>query len=108
MIKILLINSFVIFFGAYLFDGVTIKNYLSAIGVAILLALVNAFIKPLIVILTLPLTILTLGLFIWVINAWLLMLVDKLVEGFSVKNFWWALLFALFISILNGILLRLF
>lgn len=108
MLKILLINSLVIFFGAYLLDGVSVKNYLTALGVAILLGLINIFIKPLIIFLTLPLTILTLGLFIWVINAWMIMLIDKLVEGFTVRNFWWALLFGLFISILNGILFRIF
>jgi len=108
MLKILLINSLVIFFGAYLLEGVSVKNYFTALGVAILLGLVNIFIKPLIVVLTLPLTVLTLGLFIWVINAWMLMLIDKLVEGFKVRNFWWALLFGLFISVLNGILFRIF
>jgi len=108
MLKILLINSLVIFFGAYLLDGVKIKSYLTALGVAVLLGLVNIFIKPLIVFLTLPLTIITLGLFIWVINAWILMLIDKLVEGFSIKSFWWALLYALLISLLNGLLLRIF
>lgn len=108
MLKILLINSLIIFFGAYLLDGVSVKNYLTALGVAILLGLINIFIKPLIIFLTLPLTILTLGLFIWVINAWMIMLIDKLVEGFTVRNFWWALLFGLFISILNGILFRIF
>lgn len=108
MLKILLINSLVIFFGAYLLEGVSMKNYLTALGVAILLGLVNIFIKPLIIFLTLPLTILTLGLFIWVINAWMLMLIDKLVDGFTIRNFWWALFFSLFISILNGILFRIF
>lgn len=108
MLKILLINSLVIFFGAYILDGVSVKNYFTALGVAILLGLINIFIKPLIIFLTLPLTILTLGLFIWVINAWMIMLIDKLVEGFTVRNFWWALLFGLFISILNGILFRIF
>ncbi|MDZ7757949.1 phage holin family protein [Rhodohalobacter sp.] len=108
MLKILLINSLVIFFGAYILDGVSVKNYLTALGVAILLGLVNIFIKPLIIFLTLPLTILTLGLFIWVINAWMLMLIDKLVEGFNIRNFWWALFFGLFISVLNGILFRIF
>jgi putative membrane protein len=108
MLKVLLINSIVIFLGAEILKGVEIKSYLTALGAAVLLALVNTFIKPLIVVLTLPLTILTLGLFIWVINAWMLMLIDKLVEGFSVHSFWWALLFSLFISVLNSFLLKLF
>jgi len=87
MLKILLINSLVIFFGAYLLDGVSVKNYFTALGVAILLGLINIFIKPLIIFLTLPLTILTLGLFIWVINAWMLMLIDKLVEDLLFETF---------------------
>jgi putative membrane protein len=108
MFKILLINSLVIFLGSYLFEGVKIKSFFTAFGVAILLGLINMFIKPLILFLTLPLTILTLGLFVLVINAWMLMIVDKLVEGFEIKSFWWALLFGLFISVLNGILLMIF
>lgn len=108
MLKILLINSIVIFLGAYLLDGVKIKNYWTALGVALLLALINMFIKPVIVLLTLPLTIVTLGLFILVINAWILLIIDKIVEGFSVKGFWWAVLFSIFISIVNGVMFRIF
>jgi putative membrane protein len=108
MLKILLINSIVIFAGASLFEGVTIKRFLSAIGVAVILAIINTFIRPLIVLLTLPLTILTLGLFILVINAWILMMIDNLVEGFSVRGFWWAVFFSIYISVANAIMLRLF
>lgn len=108
MIKVLLINSIVIFLGAYLLDGIKIKNFFSAVGVAILLAIINTFLKPIIVFLTLPLTVLTLGLFILVINAWILLIIDKLIEGFTVKSFWWAAGFSIFISIANGIMLRLF
>lgn len=108
MLKILLINSVVIFFAAYLLEGVKIKNFLTAIGAAILLGLINMFIKPLILFLTLPLTILTLGLFVLVINAWILMLIDKLVEGLEIRNFWWAAGYSLLISILNSILLKIF
>ncbi|MDX1592167.1 MAG: phage holin family protein [Balneolaceae bacterium] len=106
MLKILLINSVVIFFAAYLLEGVKMKNFVTAIGVAVLLALINAFIKPLIVFITLPLTILTLGLFILVINAWVLMLIDKLVDGLEIKSFWWAVGYSLLISVLNSILLK--
>ncbi|TVQ66008.1 MAG: phage holin family protein [Balneolaceae bacterium] len=108
MIKILLINSIVIFAGAYLLNGVTVKNFLSAIGVAVVLAIINALLKPLILFLTLPLTILTLGLFVLVINAWMLMLADKVIDGFKIKNFWWAVIFSIFISIANGLMLRIF
>ncbi|WP_340106099.1 phage holin family protein [Rhodohalobacter sp. 8-1] len=108
MIKTLLINSIVIFAGSYLLNGVTLKNYWTALGVAIVLAILNLFIRPFIVLLTLPLTILTLGLFTLVINAWILMLADKLVDGFTIKGFWWAVLFSLFISILNSLLFVIF
>lgn len=108
MLKILLINSIVIFIGAYLLEGVKVKSFLTAIGVAILLAVLNTLIKPLIVVLTLPLTILTLGLFIFVINAWILMIIDKIVEGFTIKGFWWAVLYSIFISVANSIMLKLF
>lgn len=108
MLKVLLINSIVIFLTAYMLEGVKIKNFWTAIGVAVLLGLINIFIKPLIIFLTLPLTILTLGLFILVINAWILMLIDKMVEGFEIKSFWWAAGYSLLISILNSILLKIF
>ncbi|MGF1669223.1 MAG: phage holin family protein [Balneolaceae bacterium] len=108
MLTTILINSIAVFFGAYILNGVQIKNYLTAIGVAILLALVNTFIKPVIVFLTIPLTIFTLGLFILVINAWMLMLVDKLIEGFKIDSFAWALIFSILLMILNGLLYRIF
>lgn len=108
MLKILLVNSIVIFFGAYLLRGVYVKNFWTAIGVAILLGLINTFIKPVIVILTLPLTVLTLGLFILVINAWIIMLIDKMMEGFGVNSFGWAVVFSIFISLVNAILLKIF
>lgn len=108
MLKILLINSIVVFIGAYVLDGVKIKSFWTAIGVAILLGLINMFIKPLIVLLTLPLTILTLGLFVLVINAWILMIIDKLIDGLTIKSFWWAVIYSVIISVLNSVLLWIF
>lgn len=108
MLKILLINSIVIFFGAYLLRGVYVKNFWTAMGVAVVLGLINAFIKPVILFLTFPLTILTLGLFVLVINAWILMVIGKLIDGFGVNSFGWAVVFGIFISLLNAIMLKLF
>ncbi len=108
MIKTLLINSIVIFVGSYLMSGVTLKNYWTALGVAIVLSILNLFIRPFIVLLTLPLTIITLGLFTLVINAWIIMLADKLIDGFEIKGFGWAVLFGLFISVLNSLLFVIF
>lgn len=108
MIKTLLINSIVIFLGARLLDGVTIKNYWTAIGVAVVLSILNLLIRPVIVLLTLPLTVLTLGLFALVINAWILMLTDKFVDGLKIKGFGWAVLYGFFISVLNSLLFIIF
>lgn len=108
MLKILIINSIVVFIGAYILDGVKMKNFWTAIGVAILLGLINMFIKPLILLLTLPLTILTLGLFVLVINAWILMVIDKVIDGLTIKSFWWAVIYSIIISVLNSFLLWIF
>jgi len=108
MIKTLIINSIVIFVGSYIVKGVSLKNYWTALGVAVVLAILNLLIRPFIILLTLPINILTLGLFTLVINAWILMLADKLIDGFSLDGFGWALLFGLVISVLNTLLLVIF
>jgi len=108
MIKTLILNSIVIFVGSYLVKGVSIKNYWTALGVAVVLAILNLLIRPFIILLTLPINILTLGLLTLVINAWILMLADKLIDGFAIDGFGWAVLFGLVISILNTLLLVIF
>lgn len=108
MIKTLLLNSIVIFAGSYLVRGVQLKNYWTAIGVAVVLAILNLLIRPFIILLTLPINILTLGLFTLVINAWILMIADKMIDGFSLDGFGWAVLFGLIISVLNSLILFLF
>lgn len=101
MIWSLLINSVGIFLIGYILKGVQIKSFFTAIGVAILLAIVNTLVKPILVFLTLPVTIITFGLFILVINALMLMLVDALIDGMKIKNFGWAFLFSLLLAVLN-------
>jgi len=108
MIYTLLINSVAVYLTAKLLDGVKLEGFLSAVVVAILLALVNTFIRPVIVFFTLPLTILTLGLFIFVINAMMLMLVDALMDSFKIKSFSWAVIFSIVLSILNALLFWIF
>lgn len=100
----LLINAFAVLVLAYLLEGIAVDGYLGAIIVAVVLAILNVLVKPLLILLTLPATILTLGLFLFVINALIVMLADKLVDGFSVANFWWALLFSVLLSILQSFL----
>lgn len=101
MILSLLLNAVGIFIIGYLLKGVQIQSFFTALGVAILLALVNTFVKPILIFLTFPITLITFGLFILVINALMLMMVDALVGGMEIKHFGWALLFSLLLSILN-------
>jgi putative membrane protein len=101
MILTLLINAVGIFVIGYLLKGVQIQSFITALGVALLLALVNTFVKPILIFLTFPITLITFGLFILVINALMLMMVDALVEGMKIRHFGWALLFSLILSILN-------
>lgn len=104
----LLLNALAVFILAHLLNGVTVDGYVGAIIVAIVLAILNVFVKPILVILTLPVTILTLGLFLLVINALIILLADKLVDGFAVNSFWTAILFSILLSILQSILYSIF
>jgi putative membrane protein len=100
----LITTSLAIVIVAYLLPGVIIDNALSAIGLAIVLGLLNIFLKPVLVFLTLPITVFTLGLFLLVINALILMLAAKIVPGFYIQGFWWAVLFSVILSIVVSIL----
>lgn len=100
----LLISGIVAFGLSYLLPGVHIDSFSTALIVAIVLALLNTLLKPLLVLLTFPITIITLGLFLLVINALIIMLGSKLVEGFKVDGFWWAMLFSILLSVTTSIL----
>ena len=104
MILSLLVQGIAVFLTAYILPGVVLDGYGTALLVAIVLGIVNAILKPILVILTLPLNILTLGLFTFVINAILIELVDYLIVGFSVGGFVNALLFSLVLSVISGVL----
>ncbi|MFY0698356.1 MAG: phage holin family protein [Balneola sp.] len=108
MIWAWLLNSVAVFATAKILPGVEIKNFWSAIVVAALLAIVNTFLTPILQFIALPVSILTLGLFALVINTLMIMLVDALVKGFKIKNFWWALVFGIVMSLVSGILFRVF
>lgn len=99
-----LIYAVAIIITAYLLPGVRLSGFFAALVTALVLGLVNTFIKPLLLLLTLPLNILTLGLFTFVINALLIMLTSSVVPGFTVTGFGWALLFSLVLSIINYVL----
>lgn len=95
-------NAIAVLVTAYILPGVELKDFLTAIVVAVVLALLNNFLKPLLIILTIPVTVLTLGLFLLVINAVIILLADDLISGFEVGSFWWALLFSIILSLINS------
>lgn len=99
----LLLNGLAVVLTAYLLPGVSVDGYGTALIVALVLAIVNVLVKPILILLTIPITILTLGLFLLVINAAIILFVDNLVDGFVVDGFWWALLFSLILSVFNSV-----
>lgn len=103
LIKIL-VTSLAVLFSSYLLPGVSVANYTTAILVAIVIALLNTFLKPILVLLTIPVTVLTLGLFLLVINAFIILFASELVKGFNVDGFWWALLFSIILSVVTSLL----
>jgi putative membrane protein len=112
MIKLLavwLINAVALIAVAYLMPGITVSSFGAALVAALVLGLVNAFVRPILVLLTLPVTILTLGLFIFVLNGLLFWMVGTWLEGFAVAGFWsgvfGAILFSLVSWALSALLL---
>ncbi len=104
MLMRIIITSIVAFVLSYILSGIVIDSFWTAILLAIVLAILNAIVKPLLILLTLPITIVTLGLFLFVINALIILLADKILGGFQVRSFWWALLFGLLLSGISSLL----
>jgi putative membrane protein len=88
---------------AYILPGVSVDNLVTAIVVAAVLGILNTFIRPTLIFLSFPITVLTLGLFSIIINALLVLLASAIVPGFVVASFWWALLFSLLLSLVNAL-----
>ncbi len=84
-----------------LLSGVEIRSYGTSLLVALVLAILNLILKPILVILTIPITIVTLGLFLLVINAVIALIASHIVPGFYIDGFWWAVAFSIIVSILN-------
>jgi putative membrane protein len=99
-----LIRTLAIIVAAYIVPGVTVRTFWIALVAAIVLGIVNVLIRPFILILTLPINILTLGLFTLVINALMVLLVSAIVPGFQIRNFGSALLFAIVLWLINWFL----
>jgi putative membrane protein len=98
----LAIHAIAIMVAAFLLPGVYVESFLSAVGVALVLSLLNTFVKPLLILLTIPITLLTFGLFLIVINVLIIFFADQLLAGFQVNGFWWAVLFGIIVSILKS------
>jgi len=98
----LVVSSLAVFVADWLLPGVTIDSFTTAIGVAIVLGILNATLKPLLIIITIPLTFLTLGLFLLIINAIIIGVADQWVDGLHVKSTWTAILFSFLISTISS------
>lgn len=99
----LIISAVAVMLTAWLLPGAHVNSFWSALIVALVLAVLNAFIRPILVILTLPITVVTLGIFLLVINAAIIGLASAIIDGFVVDGFWWALLFSLILSLISAI-----
>ena len=100
----LLVTSLAVFFSAYILDGVYLAGFPTAILVALLMGFLNAFLKPILIILTIPITLVTFGLFLLVINAAIIMLADSALTGFTVDSFFTAVLFSIIVSVITWLL----
>lgn len=98
------LSAVAVLFTAQILTGVQISGILDALLVAVVLSFLNTFLKPVLLILTIPVTLLTFGLFLLVINAIIIIVADSLLDGFNVNGFGWALLFSLILSVINALL----
>ena len=100
----LLLNSVAVVVASYLIPNVTIDSYQTALLVALFIGLLNVFVKPVLKILTLPINVLTLGLFSLVVNGALVLLVSNFLPGFNVEGLIWAIIFSIVLSIVSSVL----
>jgi putative membrane protein len=96
-----LVTALGLWIASALLKGVHSNGFLSIFGAGLLLGVINAIVRPVLVILTLPITIVTLGLFLLVVNAFMVLLVSKMMHGFSVDSFWWAMLTAIVVTVVG-------
>ncbi len=105
LIRILITSGLVMLISHFM-PSVSVANFKTALIVAVVLGLLNVFIKPILVVLTFPVTILTLGLFLFVINAIIILLCSNIVGGFRVDSFWTALIFSVILSVCQSIVYK--
>jgi putative membrane protein len=100
----IIISTIAVLITQWILPGVKVDDMMSAVLAAIVLAFLNSVVKPILTILTIPITVFTLGFFLLVLNALMIILTSKLIDGFHVDGFWWALLFSLILSLVSSIL----
>lgn len=107
LLLVWILNAVALLVVAYILPGITVASFGSALIAALVLGLLNTLVKPLLILLTLPITIVTLGLFLLVLNALVFWFAGSVLKGFQVNGFWWALLGAFVYSLVSGLLSRL-
>lgn len=107
LLLVWLLNAVALLAVAYILPGIAVSSFGSALVAALVIGLLNSLVRPVLVVLTLPITIVTLGLFLLVINALIFWFAGTILEGFKVAGFWWAVLGAIVYSVIAGILTRL-
>ena len=104
LITKLLINTVSIFAVSYVLSGIQIDTFWTALILAVVMAVLNVTLKPLLFVITIPITIVTFGLFLLVLNVLVLYAAEYLIDGFQIAGFWWALAFSMLVSFVNGVL----
>jgi putative membrane protein len=104
LLLVWILNAVTLLIVAYILPGIVVSSFWSAMIAALVLGLINMLVKPIFILLTLPITIVTLGLFLLVINALMFWFAGSILKGFQVNGFWWAVGGALFYSVISGFL----
>lgn len=104
LLLVWILNAVALLVVAYILPGITVASFGSALIAALVLGLLNSLVKPLLVVLTLPITIVTLGLFLLVLNALVFWFAGSIFKGFQVNGFWWAVIGAIVYSLVSGLL----
>ncbi|HLU78308.1 MAG TPA: phage holin family protein [Burkholderiaceae bacterium] len=107
LLLVWILNAIALLIVAYLLPGITVASFGAALIAALVLGLLNTLVKPVLILLTLPITVVTLGLFLLVLNALVFWFAGSILKGFQVAGFWWALAGAIVYSLISGLLSRL-
>lgn len=107
LLLVWILNAVALLIVAYLLPGINVASFGAALIAALVLGLLNTLVKPVLVLLTLPITVVTLGLFLLVLNALVFWFAGTILKGFQVSGFWWALAGAIVYSLISGLLSRL-